>query len=737
MTKYPKNRTLRMADGGDATGRWAQHVAQKKSGLVVGPGTGVSDSVPARYSKGEYVLPADTTEAIGVETLDAIKDATHTPAAVQRGLRNGGSSEQTEFSGGNTRRMEAGDSGFDGVGDQSGLRGSPRVYPLEQVKGSALHLADGGIPGIDVLERPFTSADSRAFAAQPGPGNPNVGPNGSAQAQSFRAPAAPAPVATPQTPRPTLRAGVAGQSGVASKAAYAGGRALSGVAKLAGALGPAAAGAGVVSNFNDYKINDPDVDSSASGTFRAFMQDKEDGVQGSPEGLSLTTFPKTRASLGKGLLEAGMDLGSFAANTLDYVVPGKAPVSTAYNKMLRNQFGDQLAPNAAVTAQVNSAAGLPTASPAPSAGAAAGYNTPGADANMPGQDPGRVALRGQGGTSVDGAPGVSKFSQNGKTLYSNVPGADNDKLMSNGPGVSTVPGMSREAIDAALGGQSAGTVSADNAIRAANLRDGVDMERGTSGEVAGRGARETLRLASSPLGTPGRAFAQKQLIADQEQSTLRRGQDITAGVSLSNQQSTARTAAATARADQMNKDRTYQFEVAKFGEDQAKNNFDQRQKAEKDLRDEIGSMLPPGVDGKPDMEAASRYAVGLNASMASFQESLSKKAAAGDSKAAATLADIRKRGPAALDATDKRAFINSMKVKDLAEKYSTGSLNPFGGRAVATDAPRTGLRKGSEGFLGFGGEYTTDQGDVIPARAIERENGEIFGGKRRVDLRNQ
>jgi hypothetical protein len=56
-------------------------------GLVTGPGTGTSDSVPARYSAGEYVLPADTTAAIGVDNLDAIKDATHTPVAQPHGKR--------------------------------------------------------------------------------------------------------------------------------------------------------------------------------------------------------------------------------------------------------------------------------------------------------------------------------------------------------------------------------------------------------------------------------------------------------------------------------------------------------------------------------------------------------------------------------------------------------------------------------------------------------------------------
>jgi hypothetical protein len=56
------------------------------AGLVRGPGGPVDDEVPAYLSNNEYVLPADTTAAIGKKTLDAIVAQTHTPAAVQRGL---------------------------------------------------------------------------------------------------------------------------------------------------------------------------------------------------------------------------------------------------------------------------------------------------------------------------------------------------------------------------------------------------------------------------------------------------------------------------------------------------------------------------------------------------------------------------------------------------------------------------------------------------------------------------
>ena len=64
-------------------------------GFVVGPGTETSDSIPARLSAGEYVLPADTVKAVGVDQLDALREATHKPvkgegAKAARGFFAGG-----------------------------------------------------------------------------------------------------------------------------------------------------------------------------------------------------------------------------------------------------------------------------------------------------------------------------------------------------------------------------------------------------------------------------------------------------------------------------------------------------------------------------------------------------------------------------------------------------------------------------------------------------------------------
>lgn len=110
----------------------------------------------------------------------------------------------------------------------------------------------------------------------------------------------------------------------AGRAAGSAVRQISGVAKTAL---PAAVGMEVGAHLGDYRINDPDVDSSVSGTLRSLR----DG-----------NFQAAGRSLSKGAVEAAMGLGSGVANVLDYVVPGKAPVSTALDRKLRTDLGDML-----------------------------------------------------------------------------------------------------------------------------------------------------------------------------------------------------------------------------------------------------------------------------------------------------------------------------------------------------------------------------------------------------------
>ena len=46
---------------------------------VRGPGTSTSDSIPARLSDGEFVLPADTVRQVGIKSLRDLVSLTHKP----------------------------------------------------------------------------------------------------------------------------------------------------------------------------------------------------------------------------------------------------------------------------------------------------------------------------------------------------------------------------------------------------------------------------------------------------------------------------------------------------------------------------------------------------------------------------------------------------------------------------------------------------------------------------------
>ena len=64
------------------------------SGPVEGPGSGVSDSIPARLSDGEFVFTAKAVDQIGAENLMAMMKDAEMEADNRQGLANGGEPEE-------------------------------------------------------------------------------------------------------------------------------------------------------------------------------------------------------------------------------------------------------------------------------------------------------------------------------------------------------------------------------------------------------------------------------------------------------------------------------------------------------------------------------------------------------------------------------------------------------------------------------------------------------------------
>jgi hypothetical protein len=66
------------------------------SGPVEGPGSGVSDSIPARLSDGEFVFTAKAVEEIGADNLMAMMKDAEMKADDRQGLAEGGMPEEEE-----------------------------------------------------------------------------------------------------------------------------------------------------------------------------------------------------------------------------------------------------------------------------------------------------------------------------------------------------------------------------------------------------------------------------------------------------------------------------------------------------------------------------------------------------------------------------------------------------------------------------------------------------------------
>ena len=64
------------------------------SGPVEGPGSGVSDSIPARFSDGEFVFTAKATEEIGADELMRMMKDAETRADERQEMANGGEPEE-------------------------------------------------------------------------------------------------------------------------------------------------------------------------------------------------------------------------------------------------------------------------------------------------------------------------------------------------------------------------------------------------------------------------------------------------------------------------------------------------------------------------------------------------------------------------------------------------------------------------------------------------------------------
>ena len=315
-------------------------------GVITGAGTGTSDEVPIAASHGEYILPADTVQALGVGNLDALKDATHNDVGMRAPgmFANGGLIEDP------LEEIRSRQPSMRQVGP--GLTQNPAtgVFNQEAVQNPGRTMARPVAAPVAPVTQvgagvPSTAADLRTFDRT---------------VPESRLPRAAAPVA-PAAPVVAEAAPVSRLAGAAEGV----GRTAGNLARMAAPLLRTTAVASPLSGFGDYKVNDPGVDSSAAGTVRA---------------LAGGDFAGAGRSLRNGALEAGLDSVSGVAKTVDTVggLVGLNPgLRDRFDGAVRGQLGNQLveapkAPMSAPTLRTGvSTSAPPIAAPAPVPQAAA------------------------------------------------------------------------------------------------------------------------------------------------------------------------------------------------------------------------------------------------------------------------------------------------------------------------------------------------------------------------------
>jgi hypothetical protein len=230
-------------------------------------------------------------------------------------------------------------------------------------------------------------------------------------------------------------------------------------------------------------------------------------------------------------------------------------------------------------------------------------------------------------------------------------------------GVTSLPGMPQAQINATLHNPDGSQWSTrDNAVMAANLRDGVDPYRGTSRQPQGQDdPLAALRAKAMDSNAIGHNGAARMLIAAEQNQTALRGHDLA-----------AKTAQGNAAQDQYNKSLDQYNKDRDFTEGQRKTDFEQARNAEKDTTDHVQQMFTKnGPDGKPVIDQASTN---------DFLNHLRQTAAA-IAQDPNTPQEVRRkyaRGLSGLDGSDRTEMFNLYRIKQAQMADRRGLTNPLG-----------------------------------------------------------
>jgi len=237
----------------------------------------------------------------------------------------------------------------------------------------------------------------------------------------------------------------------------------------------------------------------------------------------------------------------------------------------------------------------------------------------------------------------------------------------------------------------------------------------------------------STVGGDGLSARQRRQfnIQDQQVAATLRGQDLSADTSLRTNENTNRTtlrgqdmdyqgkraevagASARAQQEQLNKDRTYQLDVARFGVETANKNRDDTARWREGLQRphlRAGRRRQGRGEGVQGRVAANMF---IGDSIRAAEAEL--RANPGNAKAARDLERL-KGGPGALDDKMLSELLLSTQAQEAATEYD--GMMPWSGKAKNTTAPIKSLTE-KKGVIWD--DYVTDSGSgnqVIPKRAL-------------------
>ena len=174
----------------------------------------------------------------------------------------------------------------------------------------------------------------------------------------------------------------------------------------------------------------------------------------------------------------------------------------------------------------------------------------------------------------------------------------------------------------------------------------------------------------------------------------------------------SRDSAANAQREQIESDRKYALDVAKFGTDVADKNRSNKIASEKAFSDRITSMVGNDKDGTIAARVRNGANAHLDKAMAEADALLAKEP--NNASALARKKAIAEQGLGLLSEDDIRAMVIGQKANAVATEYD--GWMPWKGSAKNTDTPVTSMRKGNSLLFK---EYVTNNGQTIPARALD------------------